>query len=230
MTIGNRIADIRFRLELTQAQLGELLEVHEASIRRWEKDNSIPKPPVLSKIAELGGVSVDWLLGREKPEGDLEELLRRQNQQIERWMEEQGNQGNIIEVAAEDFVMVPVVGRVSAGDGTPTEEDIEEYLPVPKQDIPAGCTPFFVRVVGNCMERTAGIREGDLVFVAKGLEVNDGDLVIATVDGEAKVKRLKRTGDQAMLISDDPDEPISPADDVEIAGPVLWSRRYHRRI
>ena len=221
--------DVRHNLGMNQAQFADEIGVHQNTVYRWERGDREPRAIDLQHIASLAQVSVDWLLGREKPEADLSELLRDQQRRIDQGMREQKDHGNVIEVAAEDFVLVPVVGAASAGVGTWADQDIEEYLPVLREHIPAGCTPFFVRVVGDCMAHTAGIAEGDLVFVAKGLAARDGDIVVIVIDGEAKVKRLKRMGNQAVLISDHPDEPIQPAAEIEITGPVLWARREFRR-
>ena len=57
---------------------------------------------------------------------------------------------------------------------------------------------FFVRVSGNSMFG-AGIHDGDLLVVDRSLEPIDGRIVIAVVNGELTVKRLRRRGDRFSL-------------------------------
>lgn len=233
-TLGNRIRDARIKAGLTQAQLAAKVGLTTIqTIGGYEAGRQLPPLSRLASIAQVTGLPIEFFVSDSKDptRAGLEALVLHQQRTIEQFIEAQRQSGNVIEVAAEDFVMVPVVCCVAAGDSTPAEQDIEEYLPVSKDDIPAGCTPFFVRVVGDCMAHTAGLQEGDVLFVARGLEANDGDLVVVTVDGAAKVRRLARMGKQLVLVSDDPDEPVSPASEIEIAGPVLWSwsRSYHNR-
>ena len=50
-------------------------------------------------------------------------------------------------------------------------------------------TTFYARVVGDSM-RDAGIDEGDLLIVDKGIEPQENDVVVAFVDGEFTLKRI----------------------------------------
>ena len=53
----------------------------------------------------------------------------------------------------------------------------------------------------------AGIHEGDLLIVDRSLEPRDGKVVIAVVNGELLVKRLKFRGKQPYLVAEHPDYP-----------------------
>ncbi len=226
--IGYKIRDARIRAGLSQQELADAIGLRTIqAVGNYEAGRSLPPLSRLDQIAQVTGLPIEFFTSdsQDPSTSEIEALVLQQQRTIQQFIESQKQHGNIIEVGTENFVMVPVVVRVSAEQ----DQDIEEYLPVPCRDIPAGCTPFFVRVVGNCMAQTAAIVEGDLVFVAGGLEVRDGDLVVESVDGEARVKRLKLMGEDLILICDDPDEPVTPASGVEIAGPVLWGRREFRR-
>ena len=63
-TLGNRIAENRKRLKLTQDQLAEKLGVTAQAVSKWENDQSCPDITILPKLAEIFGSTTDALLGR----------------------------------------------------------------------------------------------------------------------------------------------------------------------
>lgn len=67
MTIGQRIAQKRKELALSQEALGEQLGVSRQAIYKWESDAALPEIDKLIALAKLFGVSVGWLLGVEEP-------------------------------------------------------------------------------------------------------------------------------------------------------------------
>ena len=68
--MGN-ITRLRTSMNLTQAQLGEKLNYSDKSISKWERGESIPDVFVLKKIADLAGVTVDYIIN---PHSDDEEI------------------------------------------------------------------------------------------------------------------------------------------------------------
>ena len=67
MTIGQRIAQKRKELALSQESLGSQLGVSRQSIYKWEADSALPEIDKLIALSRLFGVSVGWLLGVEDP-------------------------------------------------------------------------------------------------------------------------------------------------------------------
>lgn len=65
--IGERIRGIREMLGLTQASMGALLFVSPQAISTYEKGRSDPGAIALAKIAELGNVTIDWLITGKEP-------------------------------------------------------------------------------------------------------------------------------------------------------------------
>ena len=113
--------ELRHRLGFTQAELGEMLGVHEVSVRPWEGDTQLPARDMLVKLAEVGNVSIDWLLERTAPEDDLRQmladqqrLLGRQQQHIEDWLAQQKEQSQSSGKSSK-----AVHGAISA-EGSPT--------------------------------------------------------------------------------------------------------------
>jgi len=62
MTSASNIINLRTSRGLTQAQLGEMLNYSDKTISKWERAEAIPDAYVLTKLAELFDVSVDYIL------------------------------------------------------------------------------------------------------------------------------------------------------------------------
>lgn len=60
--IAKNIAALRTRDRLTQAELAEKLNYSDKAISKWERAESVPDITVLKQIADMFGVSVDWLI------------------------------------------------------------------------------------------------------------------------------------------------------------------------
>ncbi len=63
--IARNIVDLRHASGMTQLELAEKLSYTDKAVSKWERGESIPDITVLIKIAELFGVSVDWLISEE---------------------------------------------------------------------------------------------------------------------------------------------------------------------
>ena len=114
---------------------------------------------------------------------------------------------------------LPLVGQVAAGEPILAEENIEEYLEVP--DVIGGETgDYILRVKGDSMIG-AGILEEDFVVVRPTPVVDDGEIVVAMIDGEATVKSFYKEKDRVRLEPANPAyKPIRSAD-AEVLGRVV---------
>ena len=124
-------------------------------------------------------------------------------------------------------VRVPLLGSVAAGppnEGFETDATIEvpETL-VRKRDT------YALKVTGNSM-MDEGILDGDVILVEQRPDPTNGDVVVASIDGEATVKRFYREGDGTVRLQpSNPDfKPIVVSDgEFEIRGAVVGLvRRY----
>ena len=81
-----------------------------------------------------------------------------------------------------------------------------------------------MRASGDSM-RDAGIHSGDILVVDRALEPTHGRVVIAALDGELTVKRLRHTGGRLFLVPENPDYApleVSPEASFEIWGVVTF--------
>ncbi|SFX65925.1 Transcriptional regulator, contains XRE-family HTH domain [Thermoactinomyces sp. DSM 45891] len=62
--LGKRLKEARLNADMLQREVAEKIGIGHAAISQYEKGNRNPDPETLSKIANLYGVSVDWLLDR----------------------------------------------------------------------------------------------------------------------------------------------------------------------
>ena len=74
--VAGNITKLRTSMNLTQAQLGEKLNYSDKSISKWERGESIPDVFVLKQLADLSGVTVDYII---TPHDREEEILPEKN-------------------------------------------------------------------------------------------------------------------------------------------------------
>ena len=100
---------------------------------------------------------------------------------------------------------IPIIGNVAAGNPILAEENIEDYCELsPSFFRPSA--DYFLRVRGDSM-KNSGILDGDLLAVHKTADANSGDIVVARIDNEVTVKRLKKfeTKHFLSLLPENPD-------------------------
>lgn len=126
------------------------------------------------------------------PTDRLEKIAKYLNTSIEYlmgWEEEQKPQG----------IKIPVLGTVAAGMPISAVEDILDYEEIPQSWQNQG--EFFgLRIKGDSMK--PDINDGDTVIVKQQSTANNGDVVIALVNGDdATCKKFEKLDNGIMLIS-----------------------------
>lgn len=113
---------------------------------------------------------------------------------------------------------------VRAGFPNPAEDAGGFALDLNDLLVPRPISTYYLRVEGDSMSG-AGIASGDIVVVDRSLEPRQNDIVVAAVEGDFTLKRLKRTGTQAWLMAEHPDYPpiaLHEARDAQIWGVVTY--------
>lgn len=122
-----------------------------------------------------------------------------------------------------DASMVPLVGRVTAGQPILAVEHIEDYIPYPTKDAEG---LFALKVVGFSM-RDAGILPDDIVIADKNAPCRSGDIIIGMDGDEATVKRLLIKGNKVIFMPENPDfSPIYPEKPMVLGKVVGSFRKY----
>jgi repressor LexA len=115
---------------------------------------------------------------------------------------------------------VRMLGRVVAGRPATAVEIDDGEITVPASWLARG-RHFALTVDGDSM-RDAAIVDGDTVVVREQPTAKDGDIVVATVEGETTVKRLKIGADGIRLMAENPRyAPMDVNGDVTIHGVVV---------
>ena len=127
----------------------------------------------------------------------------------------------------EDVVDIPVIGRVAAGTPILADQNIEDSFPIPAR-YAFGGTNYMLRVKGESMIE-AGIMDGDLILVQQTEVANNGEIVVAMIDGfesEATVKTFYKEDGYIRLQPEN--STMSPiiVHDVKILGKVKGVFRY----
>lgn len=94
-------------------------------------------------------------------------------------------------------IRAAVVGSIACGIPNLAEENVEEYVSLPRSMFGDG-EFFILRANGESMI-DAGIETGDLVVIRKQACAEDGQIVVALVEDEATLKRLYRDKGKVRL-------------------------------
>lgn len=100
-------------------------------------------------------------------------------------------------------VPVPVLGRVVAGIPVNAAENHLDTIAIDPSWIPPGPV-FLLRVKGDSMKQAA-ILDGDYVLVRAKETAEEEAIVVAEIDGETTVKRLRRKDGRLVLAPENPD-------------------------
>lgn len=203
--IGNRIKECRENLGLTQEQLAQKLGYKsKTTINKIEKGiNDITQSKV-KDFADVLNTTPAYLMG---------------------W--EEDNKGQNITTTAignttrphKKGVVINVLGRVAAGVPIEAIEEIIDTEEITEEMAKTG-NFFGLQIHGNSMEPR--IYEGDVVIVRQQEDAENGDVVIAMVNGDdATCKRLRKYRDGIELISNNPSyEPMFFSNEEILSKPV----------
>ncbi len=167
MTIGERIKFERNKIGISQAALGERLQITQQAVGKWEKNLAEPDSETLLKLADIFNISVGELLGRNEK-----------------------SPSNVYDV--EGLLVYEEIGTVCAGyNGTVNEIPTGKKIEIPASMISGGNKDdyFVLRVSGNSMYPK--LLEGDTILCKRCDGVDSGDLAVILYNGdEATVKKV----------------------------------------
>jgi len=208
--IGDRIKNLRKNKDLSLQKVAESLDVNRSSIMRWERgETSKIKLPMVEKLASLFGTSPQYLLTGSEREKEKEE-----------WCE-----NNASEMG--DFCMLPLVGKVCAGNGLLAEDNVLRYEVADKKYNRKEY--FYLEVSGDSM--SPKLDDGDMVLVRKQSSIDNGDVGVFLIDGcDGVVKKVKYDRNYIELHSFNPYYPVrrfegSEIQRISVVGKVVESKR-----
>lgn len=229
---GKRILYIRKRvLGLTQEDFSKLIGVSQDTVSSYEKGIHEPSSDVLSKIAELGNCSVDWLLtGRgelkydrlRRVEAELRELQEFVSRELK--LRREPRKEELVPIDIESLKPgIPVIATIPAGHPIEITQDmVIDWVWVPSDAlIKKGKPVFGIKIDGDSM--SPKLEPGDYAIVIAQEVAKSHDIVVARLNGNGLVKEFVKREDHIILRSYNPKyEPIIvlPSDDFKIIGVV----------
>ena len=120
----------------------------------------------------------------------------------------------------QESTLLPVIGKVTAGEPITAIENIDEYLPVPESIVGSG-EAYVLNVVGDSMIN-AGILHSDQVIVRSQKSADNGEIVVAMTEAnEATIKRFFKEKDHIRLQPENPNMKPIIVEDCTILGKVI---------
>lgn len=176
MDTFDKISELLAKKGMTQSDLARATGISTGLISQWKKRSQNPSAEKLTVVAEVLGVSVDYLMGKEKPSAVGEEL------------------------SGMTLVKFPVIGTIAAGyNCCALEEYTGDYAYFSSEDLTAPADEYFVlRVKGNSMYPK--LLEDDLVLVRRKPCVDSGKIAVVIYDGEeATIKKVNYVNGENWL-------------------------------
>lgn len=185
----NRIKKLREEFGYTQQDLAEKLNSSKSVIGLYESETRKPSMEVLIKLSEIFNCSIDYILCK----SDIKNI-------------------DSVIPSSDKLFVIPVLGKIAAGQPILAEEYIEGYLPVDPNvyGLKNSEDLFYLKVSGQSMNMK--IKNGDYALIRKQDTAQDGDIIVAIVnsDNEATLKRYKKLNEQFVLL-----EPMSTDPTIE---------------
>lgn len=180
MTVGRRIREYRKKLGLSVDDVAEKLGKNRATIYRYESDDIENLPaPVLEPLAKILQTTPAELMGWKK---DLT-----------------GDLPNIPNIFPLKTKKVPLLGTIAAGTPIYAEENFDGYRES-TEDVHAD---FCLKIKGDSMIG-ARINDGDIVFIRKQPDVENGEIAAVLIDDEATLKRVYKKNGALVLQAENP--------------------------
>ena len=125
----------------------------------------------------------------------------------------------------DEMVNLPLIGTVAAGSPILAEENLEDTISFPMRFVKHN-DAFMLKIKGDSMIN-AGIFDGDYIIVAPQPTAENGEIVVAMLDGEATCKTFYReNGHIRLQPENDSMKPIYTKD-ATIIGKVISLFRPH---
>ena len=177
MELCDKIKTRRLSLGLTMDDVAKEVGVSKPTVQRWESGViANMRRDKIAKLAKALHTTPAYLMG---------------------WTEEVEQKSEIPEGFSPppEMVLKPLVGKIACGTPILAEQNIEDYINVPKD---VKCD-FLLTCDGDSMIE-AGIRSGDVVYLIKQPDIDyNGQIAAVRIDGEATLKKVFKYQDKVIL-------------------------------
>lgn len=165
---------LNFR-NMKPVELHEKTGISESLLSKYLSGNAIARQRKIALISEALNINPVWLMGYDVP---MEETKT-------------DNLGNPI-------TEVPLLGTVKAGYDYMAQENWEGMIEVDQDIIKDGSDYFALKIKGDSMSPV--LIENDIVIVKKQEDFENGDLVVAIINGDEATIKKGRKSDNSILL------------------------------
>lgn len=198
--LGDKIKNLRKKMNITQDKLAKATGISRSSIGMLEKNLQGMSKESLMILADFFGVTIDYLMKNDKENFE------------------------IIDIKTQ-FIPIPIVGSIRAGQPMLAEDNIQGYIPVLKNSLKSDGVYFALKVKGDSMNLE--FNEGTVLIIEKTPCIENGEIGVIRIDGlEATVKKVVLNNGMITLIPMSTNTTHIPqmynikTDDIEIIGKV----------
>lgn len=170
----NRVKNLRKEKGISQQELAQMLYVNQTAVSQWERGVTNPSTDTVIALANIFGVSVDYLLGNSDYPG----------------------------APTPAGVQIPVLGNVQAGLPISAVQDILDFEEI-TPELAATGEFFALRIKGKSMEPRMMEGDVVIIRQQDDADTGDTVVVLVNGD-EATVKRLKKRPEGIMLVPNNP--------------------------
>ena len=183
MAFGDVLKALRLRRGFTQEDVAKGTQLSKSVISMYETGSRKPSFEVLEAIADFFNVDMNTLtdtkpVDAQPPNVDLP---------------------NIPNIFPLKTKKVPLLGTIAAGTPIYAEENFDGYRES-TEDVHAD---FCLKIKGDSMIG-ARINDGDIVFIRKQSDVENGEIAAVLIDGEATLKRVYKKNGSLVLQAENP--------------------------
>lgn len=185
MEFKYRLKTLRESKDLNKRELADKVGFSPSLISMYESGERNPSIENLEMLADFFNVDINYLLGKTDYTTRIVDAFHIKN---------------IFQL--DDKVLkkkIPLLGTIAAGDPILAEQNIEDYVDIES----AVQADFCLRVKGTSMIN-AGIQDGDIVFIQKQPDVDDGEIAAVLIDDEATLKRVFKFKGEVQLRAENP--------------------------
>ena len=178
----NRLKLLREEKNLLQEDLGKIIGVSGRAIGNYENETRDMSTDILKKLSTFFGVTTDYIIGNSNE-----------------------RTSNVEYDLSQRVFLIPLLGRIPAGEPILADENIECYYPISPNwyGVTSPDNLFFLKVVGDSMNNK--VENGSLVLVRKQDFAENGDIVVALVNGdnEATMKEFEQINSNLVVLKPD---------------------------
>lgn len=230
-SVGQIIAENRKRCGLSQVELAKLLQKEgftqtQKAVSKWEKNDTEPSVTIFFAICQLLGVTnlyeAYYGINPDDPLSSLNDAGKEKALDYISLLHDSGKYEKKVCEVLPFLREIPVFeNAVSAGTGNFLEDSANETVRIDRALLPEN-TSFGVHITGDSME--PNFHDGQIAWVSQQESVEDGEIGIFSLNGDAYIKKLQNNNDGLFLISLNKNYapiPVGENDRLDIFGKVV---------